>query len=46
VLEHRAREAVDLDDQQPPFPGLRARSAPKAPHGAVERPLAGEDEIV
>jgi hypothetical protein len=44
--EHRARQAVDLHDEQPPPGALRPRAAAKAPDGAIERTLHSEDPVI
>jgi hypothetical protein len=38
-IEHRAREAVDLHDDQPPANSRRAAAATKAADQTVERSL-------
>jgi hypothetical protein len=46
VVEHGARQAVDLHDQQPPPAELRPRSSPEEPDGSVEGALCAQDKIV
>jgi hypothetical protein len=46
AIEHRAREAVDLHDDQPPPDSLRAATATKSADQTIERSLQEEKEIV
>jgi hypothetical protein len=46
MLERRARQAVDLHDQEPLPRDGRTRAATNAPDRTIERMLAGENEIV
>lgn len=46
AIEHRAREAVDLHDDQPPPDSLRAATATKSADQTIERSLQKEKEIV
>jgi hypothetical protein len=44
--QRRARQPVDLHDEQAPLARWRRRAAPQAPDGAVKRALAGKGEVV
>jgi hypothetical protein len=46
VVEHGARQAVDLHDQQPLLAELRPRPSPGEPDGSVEGALSAQDKIV
>jgi len=46
MLEHRARQAVDLDHQEPLLCDRRPRAATKAPDREIDRVLASKGEIV
>jgi hypothetical protein len=45
AVEHRAREAVDLDDDQAPPDSFRATTAAEPADEAVERSLQQEKEV-
>jgi hypothetical protein len=46
VLQHRARQPVDLNDEQAALTDLRRSPAAQTPDGAIQGALAPEDKVV